>query len=264
MTGSVIDQLAELEERYSWRTLQTDGHEWRWLDTAGEGPATILLPGSVGDGAMFVSTLLSLGKQVRLIAITSPAISDPERLAHGLARVMDHIALASATIVGSSFAAYWAQFFALHYPARVRALVIGNGFTDGSDLAANPLFDRAYVEGIASSTLHQEWLERVRNAPASALQQLQEIMLDKRQSPENLHARFLGVVASVPCPALPIPASAITILDCDDDPLIPAAARERLRRAYPQAKHVSLKHGGHYPHFLNTKEYEALLLSSMS
>src|SRR5690606_27030373 len=125
-----------------------------------------------------------------MVAVTYPAISEPRALASGLVAVMDHLGLARATIVGSSFAAYWAQFVALDYPERVKHLVIGNGFTDGGDLADNPLFDREFVEHVEPEVLHEQWLSRVRAAPPSPLQQLQAVMLGERQSPVNLHARF--------------------------------------------------------------------------
>lgn len=253
--------IKELEQRYQWSSLVVDGHEWRWLDTVGDGPVALLLPGSVGDGAMFVRTLLSLGDKARLIAVTYPSIDDPVALAHGLAAVVEHLMLPPAVVVGSSFAAYWAQFYALHYPEQVRSLVIGNGFVDGQDLADNPLFDRAYVESVSAKELHAQWLGRVRAAPVAPLQQLQEMMLAERQSPENLQARFLGVVRSRACPPLSLPADAITVLDCDDDPLIPPAARARVRAQYPDARHVSLPAGGHYPHVLNPEGYEKLLLN---
>jgi pimeloyl-ACP methyl ester carboxylesterase len=50
------------------------------------------------------------------------------------------------------------------------------------------------------------------------------------------------------------------VLDCDDDPLIPAVARDRLRNQYPRARHARLATGGHYPHVLNPQRYEGLLL----
>ncbi|GAA4333318.1 hypothetical protein GCM10023144_24460 [Pigmentiphaga soli] len=255
--------LAGLEARHPWHSLVVDGHEWRWLDTARPGPAAVLLPGSVGDGAMFGRILLSLGRRARLVAVTYPALSEPQALAAGLAAVMDHLRLPRATVAGSSFAAYWAQFFALAHPQRVHALIIGNGFTDGADLAANPLFDRAHVESTPAAALHAEWLARVRATPPSPLQALQEIMLAERQQPDNLRARFLGVVKASACPPLPLAPAAVTVLDCDDDPLIPPAARARLRARYPGARHVCLPRGGHYPHLLNPEEYERLLETAM-
>jgi len=253
------DLLSQLESRYPWQSLVVEGHEWRWLDTKSNGPATILLPGSVGDSAMFVRTLLSLGERMRLIAITYPALSDPEQLADGLAAVAKHLGLRACRVVSSSFSAYWLQFYALRHPQNVSSMVLGNGFVDGTDLATNPMFDRHFVESIDAQSLHAEWLSRVRAAPLAPLQQLQEVMLAERQSPVNLHARFLGVVRSQMCPPLPLPDTAITVLDCDDDPLIPVHVRERLRQQYPGARHVSLPTGGHYPHVLNPLAYEALL-----
>jgi maspardin len=252
--------IDKLESRYAWSSLEVDGYVWRWLDTAARGPAVVLLPGSVGDSAMFVRTLLSLGERLRLIAVTYPELADPQRLAAGLKAVLDHLGLPPSVVVGSSFAAWWAQFFALQHPEQVRKLVIGNGFTDGSDLAANPLFDPAWVAKVQPRDLHATWLERVEQAPVSPLQQLQHLMLAERQSPENLHARFVGVTQAQPCPPLPLDDSDIVVIDCDDDAVIPPAARERLRLRDPRARHARLATGGHYPHILNPDRYESLLL----
>ncbi|MCW5260179.1 alpha/beta hydrolase [Verminephrobacter eiseniae] len=255
--------LAQLEQRCGWRSLTVDGHacaqEWRWLDTQADGPATILLPGAVGDGAMFVRTLLALGERMRLIAVTYPALSDPAQLADGLAAVVEHLGLPPGRVAGSSFSAYWLQFYGLRHPQNVTSLVLGNGFVDGTDLAAHPMFERQFVESISAQDLHAQWLARVRATPNAPLQRLHEIMLAERQSPVNLQARFLGVVRSQICPPLPLPDTAITVLDCDDDPLIAPRVRERLRRQYPGARHISLPSGGHYPHVLNPRAYEALL-----
>lgn len=210
---------------------------------------------------MFARTLTSLGERARLIAVSYPAVSDPHALADGLAAVAEHLMLPPSVVVGSSFAAYWAQFYALKYPESVRALVIGNGFVDGTDLVANPLFDPQYVASVTDEALHAQWLERVRSAPPSPLQQLQEHMLANRQSPRNLRSRFQGVVGAPICPPLSLRPGAVTILDCDDDPLIPPEVRQRLRAQYPGANKVSLPTGGHYPHLLNPEGYESALLT---
>ena len=252
--------IDKLESRYAWSSRAVDGYTWRWLDTAADGPSVVLLPGSVGDGAMFVQTLLSLGERLRLIAVTYPELTDPQQLAAGLKAVFDHLGLPPSVVAGSSFAAWWAQFFALRHPENVRKLVIGNGFTDASDLAGNPLFDPHWVAKVRPRELHAPWVQRVQAAPPGALQQLQHLMLSERQSPENLHARFAGVTRAQACPPLAMDEGDIVVLDCEDDPLIPAAARERLRRRYPGAQHVRLPQGGHYPHLLNPGSYESVLL----
>ena len=254
-------ELAQLEERYSWSTATCGGHDWRYLDTGGEGVPVLLLPGSVGDSAVFVKTLANVGTQGRLIAITYPALADANELAHGLEQLMVQLELDQAVVVGSSFAAYWIQFFALHYPQRVAKLVIGNGFVEGSDLAANPLFDRETIESTDPNTLHAEWVERLKPLAHQTLQGFLLKLLSERQSPENLHARLAGVVIAEPCPALSIDDSRVVIIDCPDDPLIPAAAQEKLRQRYPQAQHLSLANGGHYPHLLSPELYEQFILA---
>jgi maspardin len=264
LNQTLLDTLQSVEKRHEWQSLVVDGHEWRWLDTAAAGPVAILLPGSVGDGAMFAPTLDAIGNQVRLVAVTYPAISEAGSLADGLAALMDHLAIESATVIGSSFAAWWAQFMALRHPGRVQALVIGNGFVEGKDLADNPLFDRDYVTSVSDEELHAQWLRRVEASPESPLQRLQQCMLATRQSPANLRARFVGVVNALPCPPLPLAPDAVTVLDCEDDPLIPPQVRERLRRRYPKSRHVTLASGGHYPHLLNSSAYESLLLEILN
>jgi maspardin len=254
-----VDALTELERNLTWQSLEVEGHVWRWIDTCGSGPVALLLPGSVGDGGMFVATLSALNLRARLVAVTYPALSEPERLADGLSQVMMHLELASAVVVGSSFAAYWAQFFALRHPERVRALVLGNGLVDSNDLSYDPLFVPAYLESVSPKELHAAWIARVCSLPVSPLQQLQSLMLVDRQTPENLHARFLGVGRARVCPPLTLPMAVVTVLDCVDDPLIPPAVRARLRSRYLGARHISLPTGGHYPHLLNPQAYQNLL-----
>ncbi len=233
------------------------------MDTAADGPPVVLLPGSAADAFMFVRTLASLGSRLRMISVTVPALWEPDALARGLKSVIDHLRLPSTVVVGSSFGAYWGQFVALNYPKQVRALLIGNGFVDASDLSGNPLFNRERIEAISPQELKAEWLARIDAAPASELQELQRFMLAQK-SPASLHAHFLAVVRARACPLLPLGDSKVIVLDCEDDPVIPEAARQRVRARYPNARHVAFAHGGHYPHLLKPAAYEELLLSVAS
>lgn len=252
------ERIAGVEHAFGWSSLSIDGHTWRWMDTGAAGIPIVLLPGSVGDAAMFFKLLEQARELPRLIALTYPALSDPKRLAEGLAGVLDHLGLDAVALAGSSFAAYWVAFFAQSHRLRLRALMLGNGFTDKHDLEGHPLFDRSYIETASAKVLHKSWLDRVMQEPATELVALQQYMLAERQTPENLHARLLGVVHATenPVVAAELP---LTILDCPDDPLISTLAQERLRRRNPHATHLSIPGGGHYPHVLRPHGYAQAL-----
>lgn len=240
-------------------TTTVAGETWPFVDTGGPGPALILLPGSVGTCEMFFKQIAALGSSLRLIAVSYPALSDPHRLADGLSGLMDHLSLARASVLGSSFGGYWAQFFSLQHPHRIEQLFLGNIFVTPDELFANPLFDPAWIARTTSADLQAFWLQRVSQMPDSELQRIQLDMLSGRQSADNLKARFVGVAAATLCPPPPLPASSITIIDCEDDPIIPPASRQAVRDRYRGAAIRTLPRGGHYPHILNPEAYNAVI-----
>ncbi|MBX3552025.1 MAG: alpha/beta hydrolase [Pseudolabrys sp.] len=241
------------------RSARIDSVDWPYIDTGGNGPVLVMLPGSVGTCEMFFKQIAALGDRFRIISVSYPAEPDPTALADGLARLMDTLGLARASVLGSSFGGYWAQFFALLYPQRVETLFLGNIFVTPDELFANPLFAPDFVRATAAADLQATWHGRVMQAAESELKRIQLDMLAGRQSAENLRARFLGVIDAKLCPPLRIPASQVVIVDCADDPIIPPASRQAVRDRYPQAEVATLPTGGHYPHILNPDAYDAVI-----
>jgi len=250
----------------SVQTVTIDSAAWPYLDTGAKpnAPTLILLPGSVGTCEMFFKQIRALGDRFRIIAVSYPAESDPSRLADGLAGLMDHLKLESASVLGSSFGGYWAQFFALRHPQRVEHLFLGNIFVTPDELFSNPLFDPTWIAETSPADMQAFWLSRVQQAPDSELKAVQLDMLSGRQSAENLKARFVGVAKAKLCPQLSLPADRITIIDCDDDPIIPPQSRQAVRDRYPGAHIRTLERGGHYPHILNPENYDAIITERLS
>ena len=241
------------------RVARVGATAWPYIDTGGPGPALLMLPGSVGTCEMFFKQIAALAPAIRVIAVSYPAEPDPFHLADGLARLMDQIGLRTASILGSSFGGYWAQFVALRHAARVDHLFLGNIFVSPEPLFVNPLFAPDFVRDTPAAALQAVWRERVAQAPDGELKRIQSDMLAGRQSAENLHARFLGVIAAKPCPPLPIDHDRIVVIDCADDPIIPPAAREDVHAHYAGAEINTLPTGGHYPHILNPLAYDAVI-----
>ena len=245
-------------------TVTVAGVEWPFIDTGGKGPALILLPGSVGTCEMFFKQIRSLGDRYRLISVSYPAEPDPNRLANGLAGLMDHLKLDRASVLGSSFGGYWAQFFALQHADRIEHLFLGNIFVTPNELFSNPLFDPDWIAKTAPADLQAFWLQRVQQAPDGELKAIQLDMLSGRQSAENLKARFVGVAQATLCPLLPLPAQSITVIDCEDDPIIPPQSRQDVHDRYPGAHIRTLPKGGHYPHILNPDAYDAIITERLT
>ncbi|MGN6462747.1 MAG: alpha/beta fold hydrolase, partial [Pseudolabrys sp.] len=242
------------------RSTRIDSIDWPFIDTGGNGPALIMLPGSVGTCEMFFKQIAALRDRFRIVSVGYPALADPARLADGLAALMDALKLDKASVLGSSFGGYWAQFFALRHPARVETLFLGNIFVTPDELFANPMFAPDRVRSLSAPDLQAMWRDRVAQAPDSELKQIQADMLAGRQSAANLQARFIGVIEATLCPPLPVPQERIVIIDCADDPIIPPASRQAVRDRYPQAEVATLPTGGHYPHILNPEAYDAVIV----
>ena len=111
--------------------------------------------------------------------------------------------------------------------------------------------------------MHEEWTARIEAAPPSDLKVLQRFMLARKPAAALL-AHFLAVVRATACPPLQVPPERVTVLACDDDPVIDAAVRQRVGRQFPGARALSFARGGHYPHVLASEEYEVLLLEVLS
>lgn len=219
-----------------------------------------MLPGSVGTCEMFFKQIAALRRVVRIVSVSYPAEPSPEKLADGLAGLMAALKIDRASVLGSSFGGYWAQFFALRHAAKVNTLFLGNIFVTPDELFANPMFAPEFVRGHSAVDLQSVWRERVAQGPDSELKRIQSDMLDGRQSAENLKARFVGVIDAKLCPPLPLPSSRIAIIDCADDPIIPPASRQAVRDHYRGAEINTLPTGGHYPHILNPDAYDAVIL----
>ncbi|MCK9908199.1 alpha/beta hydrolase [Microbacteriaceae bacterium K1510] len=239
----------------SIRTADVAGHAWPYIDTQGDGPALVLLPGSVGTCEMFFKQIAALGRALRIIAVSYPAVSDPELLADGLAGLLDHLRLKQASILGSSFGGYWAQYFGLRHGGRVETLFLGNTFITADELFSNPLFNPEWIRGTSAADMQKFWRERVSQAPDTELKALQLDMLSGRQDAGNLKSRFVGVIEARACPPLAVPADDVVVIDCSDDPIIPPASRQAVADHYDNAERITLPFGGHYPHILNAGAY---------
>ncbi len=257
--------LAEFRRRFRPKRIVAGGLAWHVIDVKAKpaAPTLLLLPGTLGTAEIWWNQIAALKGRVRLIAVTYPACADIERLADSLALLTRRLGIARASVVGSSLGGYLAQIFAARHPALIATLFIGNSLSDPTgphpsamnapELAKQPgAFHRKMVLGSVA-----RWPE-----PTAAHKRLKALLTDSGTrliSTVALKARVLAVRAGSVVPKLAIPDGNIVVIDCADDPLLPRAVQDDVRRRYPRASAYRLEFGGHYPYVMDPPAYTAIL-----
>jgi pimeloyl-ACP methyl ester carboxylesterase len=249
------------------RAVRVGGLLWKVTETKGRkgGPTLVMLPGTLGTSAIFRDPIERLGARVRMVSVTYPLIDDIHRLADSLAALMEQLGIARASIVGSSLGGFLAQHFAARHPQRVDQLILGNTLCDPG--LTRRIVQRQPVDDLraAPATKHRDMvIASVRSWPETepAVKKLKALLIDsgtRLLSPRAMKARVLAVQAAPAVPALDLPGARITVIDCEDDPLLPRAVQDDVVQRYPGAHHARLKTGGHYPYIVRPDAYCAVL-----
>lgn len=252
--------------------LNVGGLRWRLIETRGvkNGPVLLMLPGTLGTAAIFADAMQALGAQVRMVSVTYPLIDDIHRLADALAALMGQLAIARASVVGSSLGGFLAQHFAARHPDKVDKLILGNTLCDPAltrrTVARQPV-DRLRAQ---PPRLHRDMVvNSVRSWPETdpRTARLKAILIDsgtRLLSARAIKARVMALQAAPAVPRLGLAGDRITIIDCADDPLLPREVQDDVVRRYPGARLVRLDSGGHYPYIMRTSDYVATLKHALA
>lgn len=254
------------------RTQRVRGLNWKLIETRAvkSGPVLLMLPGTLGTAAIFSGAMLALGEQVRLVSVTYPLIDDIHRLADSLATLMDTLDITRASVVGSSLGGFLAQHFAARHPERVDRLILGNTLCDPA--LSRRIVARQSVDALRAQPprVHRDMVvNSVRSWPETdpRTARLKAILIDsgtRLLSARAIKARVMAVQAAPAVPHLDMAGERITIIDCEDDPLLPRDVQDDVVRRYPLARHVRLNSGGHYPYIVRTADYVATLKQVLS
>ena len=253
------------------RAIKVGGLLWHVIDTQGTENKLVLmmLPGTLGTASIFTDAIQALGAQVRMVSVTYPMIDDIERLADGLAGLMKKLGIARASVVGSSLGGFLAQHFAGRHPERVDRLILGNTLCD-PDLTRR-LVGRTPVQVLRDTPpkLHRDMVvNSVKTWPETdpATKKLKALLIDsgtRLLSARAMKARVLAVQAAPAVPRLDMAPERITIIDCEDDPLLPRVVQDSVVKQYPGAQLVRLSSGGHYPYIVRAADYNATLKQAL-
>ena len=244
----------DYQQRWSVRSfIDSQSLAWNYRDSVGTGPTVVLLPGALGSGDVAWKLADAISEDCRSIAVTYPSGYSVAELANGLDELLDFLVIDSVYIWASSYAAWWAPAFASKFPSRLRGLWLSNTFIDGDDVKNIPLFNLEWLNSSTSEQVVLTWLAFVKSRPTSELKDLQIHMLLHGLTAEQFHNRLKRVATAVAIPPV-LNVSNLVVCECDDDTLMNPITRARVRSAYPNARHVKMKSGGHYPHVVNIQE----------
>lgn len=108
------------------RRLVIDGATWELIEAgASPGPPVLLLPGGFGVAATSFQYLIDLSRDIRVLALSYPArLARLDRLADGVATLLDRSGIERAHVVGGSASGAVAQLLVRRRPGLVASLIL--------------------------------------------------------------------------------------------------------------------------------------------
>lgn len=266
MTNPLISARDAFAIRQPEQRITLGGREWGFVDT-GTGPALLLIPGTLGRGDIFWQQIAALSDRLRIVAVTYPATGGIAEWSADLAALLDHLGIATASVLGSSLGGYLAQYFAAQHPGRVDRLFAANTLHSAAgidqkmpyalDLDAAPIADlrAGFGQGLKA------WAEA---HPDQA--DLVELLLQEvggRIPEPELRTRLKALKSAPELPGLGMPQDRLFTIEADDDPLIPPGMRAAVRARLEPAAAYRFEWGGHFPYVVRPEAYTALLKQAL-
>lgn len=266
MTNPLVSNRDRFTAAHPERRLILGGRDWGVLDV-GEGPALLLIPGTLGRCDIFWQQIAALSGNLRLVALSYPDSGGITDWAGDIVALLDHLEIARATVLGTSLGGYLAQYIAAVAPARVDRLVAANTLhsVTGMDRRMPYALDLETVPIADLRAGFGNGLTAWRDAHPDQADLVELLMQEVGgRIPEPELRRRLGALKHGPdLPDIALPADRIVTIEADDDPLIPPEMRAAVRARLKPGTSYRFLHGGHFPYVARPAAYTALLRQVM-
>ena len=263
MTNPLIADRDRFAAGHPEQRVSLRGREWGVVAAGTDGPALVLIPGTLGRADIFWQQIEALAGRARVIAVTYPDSGGVREWAGDLAELLRQRGVRAATVLGSSLGGYLAQYFAAVHPELVKRLLAANtlGSVDeikqfppyNSDLDHGPIAElrAGFGRGLTAwGKSHPDQADLV------ALLMAEQ---GGRISEPELRARLKALRDGPDLPPVSLPHERIVAIESDDDPLLPQPLREALRARLDPGVCYRFAWGGHFPYVVRPAAYTGLL-----
>lgn len=263
LPASPLDrELAEFRAAHIPRGLVHRGIEWRYY-AGGLGNQLLLrLSGALGLGEFSFQQIGLFERHFRVITPDYPPVRSLGEMTDGLLAILDAERAERVHVIGGSFGGLLAQALVRRAPERVSSLVLSHtGAPDGKRRAVGTAIVAAVPQPLLRSLLRKRLGRTLDSADPFWRRYFDRAIGEMTKadvlSRVRLQAEF-GAQAWSP-DDLAKWAGRVLLIEGEDDPLFPAAARARLRALYPKAEVYRFHGTGHAAAVLKPEEYAAVV-----
>ncbi|MDE2562154.1 MAG: alpha/beta hydrolase [Sphingomonadales bacterium] len=239
------------------------GREWGVIRAGEQGPALVLLPGTLGRADIFWQQVEALSDRARILSVSYPVSGGLGDWVKDIAELMDRSGMEGALVLGSSLGGYVAQYFAGVLPERAVGLVAANTLSSVALIGGIPPYslDLATAPAEALRGGFVRGLSAAVEADPSrrALTQLLLAEVETRIPLEELRSRLSALKHAPELPLAGISREVIAVVESEDDPLIPPPMRDAVRERLLPSRVYRFTRGGHFPYVERPADYTALL-----
>lgn len=259
LPASALDaELAEFRASHPPRRLVHRGMQWRYY-AGGLGNQLLLrLSGALGLGEFSFQQIRLFEQRFRVITPDYPAVRSLGDMVDGIIAILDAERAPRVHVIGGSFGGLLAQALVRRAPERVASLVLSHtGAPDGKRRRLATTIVAALPQPLLRALLRKR-LGRTLDAADPFWRRYFDRAIDRMTKGDvvsrvRLQAEF-GAQTWSPTDLAQWPGR-VLLIEGEDDPLFPPAARARLRALYPNAEVYRFQGTGHAAAVLKPEEY---------
>ena len=261
--NSLLKARDEFSNRFAEQQQIVNGRRWGIIRAGEQGPALLMLPGTLGRASIFWQQIELLAKKAKIVSVSYPANYNIIAWAEDLVRILDKFGIERTNIMGSSLGGYLAQIFAARFPDRIDRLIAAN------TLSSNKVFvtKQPYASDLANLPF-----KTIRQGFFKGLKEREQVRPFERNlypllygevaggiPARNLRARLLALKHAPPIPEISLSPDRIAVIESADDPLIDPQIQQGVRSFLSPATVYRFNNGGHFPYVIQPTAYLSIL-----